>query len=161
MNYLKDTPDGIDKEINIIQSRLYDKLDFGVDFNGYGRAYLVGSKPMQFIDDNNYKELLTDDSLAGHFFFLENPKTKKDSLLETEIYIIFILNLKKIKPNVIHRADEEVRVQIYKVLERIRLFDIEEITKGIDVLSDFEHTLKDMQPYHFIKFTGKLRYCFG
>ena len=72
--------------------------------------------------------------------------------------MIFLLNLPKIKTLINHRADEEVKVDIEKILQahqtRIEL----KITKGDKALSGFKTNLKDRQPYHFIKFTFKIYY---
>ena len=157
MNNLKSNPKGIDIEINSIQTKLYNKLGYSA-FDGYGRVYLIDGKPKFFVN-GSYKEVLLDDKLNGHFFFIEDSNTKKDSIFETDVDIIFLLDLEKIKPNVNHRADEEVRVEILEVLEKCRRFHLEEITKGIDALNDFEHTLIDMQPFHFISLKGNLQYC--
>lgn len=157
MNNLKTNPVGIDVHINSTQIKLFDKLGY-TDFDGYGRIYTIEKKPYGFVLNEDYKELLTDDKLSGHFFFVENPLTDKDKLFITEIDIVFMLNLKKLKPNIIHRADEEVRIQILEILDNCAMFQLKSVTKGIDALSDFDHTLLDMQPYHFIKFSGEMQY---
>ncbi|WP_438423259.1 hypothetical protein [Aquimarina macrocephali] len=165
MNYLKENPVGIDIQIQRLQIKLYESLRFeGID--GYGRVYLEDKKgkrkPLYFINGNEYKEVLINDSTSGTFFFIEDEKSKIELPKSvTEVDIIFLLDLKKIKPTITHRADEEVRVDILKVLNRCRYFEVEEITKGIKALSDFDTKLIDMQPYHFIKINGKLRYQFN
>ena len=92
------------------------------------------------------------------FFFVENSKTKSGSLSTTEIDVIFLLNVVNIFPDITHRADEELRVEIYNVL--VRKFNRAEITitKGIDALDGFETKLIDMQPHHFLKFSFEVSY---
>lgn len=157
MNNLKSNPVGIDVIINTIQTRLYDRLDYS-NFDGFGRVDILTGKPFYFINDNEYKDLLLDDNLNGHFFFLDNSNTQNEEKLVTEISVIFFLDLKKLKPSITHRADEEIRVEIIEVLDNIKIFKLKEIIKREDALSDFDHKLLDMQPYHFIKFIGSLRY---
>lgn len=160
MNNLKQNPEGIDIEINRIQEKLYNKLNYS-DFDGYGRAYQIESKPKFFVKDGDYKDLLLNDKITGHFFFVEDPITKLESIYQTNVSIIFFLNIKKIKPSITTRGDEEIRVEILKVLEKSRTFYLEEITKGVEALDGFDHELLDMQPYHFLKFTGSLHYGIG
>lgn len=162
MNHIKTSPVGIDKHIQKIQEKLYEKLGY-TNIDGYGRVYSLEVEkktiPAYFLEGNDYKDVLTDDKLNGQFFFVENEKTKTDGpRMETDIDIIFLLNLKKIKPSVPHRADEEARADISKVLDRIKTFYPKEIIKGKNALQDFDTELLDMQPYHFLKFTGTLQY---
>lgn len=81
MNYLKTSPTGIDKAIQKIQVKLYEKLGFsGID--GYGRVYPIEREnkkiPAHFITGNDYKDVFYNDkeSVTGNFFFYENPITK-------------------------------------------------------------------------------------
>lgn len=165
MNYLKENPVGIDRQIERLQAKLFNSLGFD-NIDAYGRVYIDDKKgkrkPLFFLRENDYKEVLIDDTKSGVLFFVENEKSKLESpQLVTEIDIIFLLDLKKVYPNIVHRADEEARLKILNVLHRCRYLEVSEITKGIKALSDFDTKLNDMQPYHFIKFTGDLRYQFN
>lgn len=162
MNYIKTSPVGIDKHIQKIQVKLYEKLGYE-NIDGYGRVYPLEIEgktiPAYFEGGKDYRDVLTNDRKNGQFFFVESETTKTEGpRMETEIDIIFLLDLKKIKPNVPHRADEEARMDITSILDRERIFYPKEIVKGKDALDDFDTKLLDMQPYHFIKFTGTLKY---
>jgi hypothetical protein len=158
----------LDVELDRFQVRIYKRLPFE-NFNGYGRAYLLQKEkkvvPWTFGQNNDYeKELLTDDSLNGHFFFVEkeNSKFAKDTM-ETEIEVYFMLDVKKLKPDITHRGDEEVKDDIVRAIIESRIFLKNEfnIINGQKALDDFEHNLVDMQPYHFIKFVGKIKYNYN
>lgn len=157
MIHLKTNPIGIDAEIQGIQEYLYEKLN---DWNleAFGRAEIIDKKPRVFYKKNDYKEILfLSDSENGKFFFVDSEKTKlEEGFLVTDVDLYFLLDVKKIKPNVNHRADEEIRVEILNYLQK-KYKEID-ITKGQKVLSNFETKLNDMQPYHFLKFSFEVKY---
>lgn len=167
MKHVRTNPVGIDTEIERIARKLYDKLCWK-NFDSYGRVDLHTKEakvvPMYYIEEaQDYKEVLTDDKLSGHFFFVENENTTYGKqLLRTDVDIYFMLDLQKLKPEIPHRADEEVRMEILEVVKTNRFFIDNEFTvqKGINVLSNFEHDLVDLQPYHFLKVSGKISYKF-
>ncbi len=165
-NNRKTAPVGVDIEIDKLQVRLYEKTGF-TNIDGYGRVELVPKDKKtvpHYFTKPDYKEVLMDDKLNGIFFFVEKASAKfNDQKIESEIDIYFLLDLVKLYPNVVHRADEEARVDILDQLTRSRWFQNNEITivKGQDALSEFDHNLTDLQPYHFIKFSGKIKYQFN
>lgn len=161
--FQKTNPVGIDKEIEKMQSKLNTKLS-SWNLDAYGRIYKTEREgktiPEHFSGGKDYKEVLINDKINGKFFFVENDRSTIISgpRYQTTVDIIFLLDLAKIKPNVTHRADEEARLEINEAIGRLTMFDLTEVTKGINALSDFDTDLIDMQPYHFLKFTGTLRY---
>lgn len=164
MNYLKENPVGIDKDIQKMQIKLFDNLGFD-NFEGYGRAYIDTQKdsvkPIFFQSGIDYKELLLDDSINGRFFFVEDPETDSEmTMSESKVDIIFLVNLVKLYPDIPYRADEEFRQHIYKILKKSRHFFLNDIkiTKGIEALKGFKTNLVDMHPYHFVKFSGEIKY---
>lgn len=161
MNHIKSNPVGIDAQIQKMQSNLYDKLGFA-NIDGYGRVYPIDKDgkviPAYFINGNDYKSVLMDDRLNAIFFFLESEESTPGTKMQTEVSIIFQLNLKKLYPDVIQRMDEEVRVHILERISRIKYFKTTLVTKGIEALEGFDTDLRDMQPYHYLKVTGNLRY---
>lgn len=160
MNNLKTNPVGIDSEIERIQTKLYDNLS-SWNIEGFGRVYVNESNtPLWFYKKNDYKTVLIKKAgTNGKFFFVESGSTDiKTSISITEVDLIFLLDISKIKPNITHRADEEIKVDIEKILRRHLTRQPLKIVKGKDALSGFTTNLKDLQPYFFIKFTFPLRY---
>ncbi len=164
MNYTKDNPVGIDKEIQKLQIKLYNRLGLE-NIEGYGRVYIYNKKdtvyPIHFVSGIDYKELLIDDRNNGKFFFVENHTTESGiTISKTKVDIIFLINLAELYPNIPYRADEELKQHIYRTLKKTRFFFPShiEITKGIEALKGFKTNLIDMQPYHFIKFSGEVSY---
>lgn len=160
MIVLKENPVGIDLKIQKLQMFLDNWLP-GYNLEILGRTEIKDKKPIAFYKKNDYKEVLfINQSTSGRVFFIDNEITKTDGKkLVTTVDVIFLLDLIKIKPNVIHRADEEVKIEILDVLKDFlpRNTDIE-ITRGIEALKDFDTRLKDLQPYHFLKFSFELKY---
>ena len=154
---LKTEPVGIDYEIQRIQQYLYDKLS-NWNLECFGRAEIIENKPLVYQKKNDYKEVLfIDGNTNGKFFFVDSEKTSfSKPFLKTEVDLYFLLDTKKIKTSITHRSDEEIRMDILNVLKK-RTKEIE-IIKGQKALSDFKTELKDMQPYHFIKFSFELKY---
>lgn len=162
MIYLKETPIGIDTQIQRLQKGLYNKLPY-IPKKGYGRCYIIESEkkkiPVHFLKGKDYQEVLICDDLAISFFFLENEMSKVNKYqFETKIDIIFQIDLSKISPTIQHRSDEEIRIEILKIISKESYFTLEEVTKGQDAIKEFYSDLLDMQPYHFLKFSGILKY---
>lgn len=162
MNYLRPNPTGIDKAIDDIQTRLYNRLGFsGID--GYGRVYPIfkdDKKPIPafFITGNDYRDVLFDDSANGNFFFYEEPDSEKVNSIEMEskLQIIFQLDINKIYQDEDHRNDEKARIKIEGIL-RNSGFTVETVTRGITSLKDFDHNLRDRK-LCFFNFKGNIRY---
>ncbi|TDE53761.1 hypothetical protein [Flavobacterium sp. GT3P67] len=159
MIVLKVNPVGIDKKIQGIQSYLHENLT-GYNLEVLGRAELKDKKPIVFYKKNDYKDVLFINPLTnGKVFFVDNETTKTEGKnLVTDVDIIFLLDVQKIKPNVVHRPDEEIRIEILEILHRYLKRTEFEITKGIEALKGFETKLKDLQPYHFVKYSFELKY---
>lgn len=164
MNYLKNNPVGVDIKIQKLQIKLYENLGFE-NIEGYGRIYIDNKKgenyPLHFINGIDYKEVLIDDNNNGKFFFVEDEVTDSEmTISKTKVDIIFLVNLANLYPDIPHRADEELKQQVYRLLKKTRFFFPSEIkiTKGKDAIKDFKTKLIDMQPYHFMKFSGVVKY---
>lgn len=164
MDYLKTNPKGIDIPIQQMQVFLNKKLEFD---KSYGRVYKIDVGfnrfiPAHFIEKtSDYVEVLTDDSLNGSFFFIENNRTLvgNDSMqITTPIDIIFQMNLRKLQPDMDHMADEEMRLEILGLVSLFPKFEITEVIKGIEALKGFYHNLRDMQPYTYLKVSGNVKY---
>lgn len=163
MNHLKNKPEFIDIWIQKMQISLYGGLNFP-EFNGYGRCYVHEKNnktlPMHFVSGFEYKEVLLDDAVNGHFFCIENKEAVMlDShRAESELKWIFFLNLKKLYPAVNHRADAEARKDIIDQIQKVHFFDLTKIVTGIDAISEFDFKTEDMQPWYIASFIGKLKY---
>lgn len=159
-NNLKTNPIGLDAVIAKIQTKLYDKLTtlWGVSLEGYPRCYEIKRDKKttieHFISGKDYLSLINCDK--NKFFFLNKKDIVQNSYttFDTEIDLFFIVNIKNAKPGIAHRADEEVRLDVYNVLSTIGDLgvDMKITTDNVFNGYDFKFT-DDMQPYHFFKIT--------
>lgn len=110
----------------------------------------------EFIDVNvDYKDILDGEEnrmiiLDSYDFF---PVERSQNFESTLVECIFIVNLNKTHPLTRHRADEEVRIQVKKVLEKIPNVSIHRIVRSLNnVFGDLRYsTTLDMHPLHCFK----------
>lgn len=160
-NNIKTNPKGLDVVIQNMQNLLYNKLTalWNVDLSGYGRCYPSfnqeqNRKEIEFYNGaNEYKDVLYAEE--NKFFFTAENEIERvgNSQFKTKIELFFIVNVSEIYPNVTHRADEEVRVDVINILEQSSFATISSIVIDIDkVFSKYEYVISDdLQPYHCFK----------
>jgi len=166
MIYLKNNTVGIDTQIQWVQQHLYDKLvaSLNCEVHAYGRVYVDtnknSTKPLAYIGNGDYRELLINDKIRGlHFFFVENDES--DIVLRTcmssnEVDIIFLVDdLRKVRTDISHYADEEIKEEVKSYLRGF--FDVISVTKGIKALDGFDVSkLKFIYPYYAFKIKIKI-----
>lgn len=165
MLYTKESPVGIDIQIQRMQTYLYNKLivDFDCEIHAYGRAYKDtdekdSTKPRFYLGDGNYREILTDDTIKGlHFFFIEDDSSEtlsRTCLSSNTIDVIVIVDdLRKVKSEIIHYPDEEIKEIVKSYLKSF--FEMESVTKGEEALNGFDISkLHFIYPYYVFKITG-------
>lgn len=164
MNNLKSNPVGIDVVIHKAQVLIYDKLvgDVGaiwegVQLDGYPRCYPLeedGKKGIKFFSpDKDYKNLIYAED--NKFFFVAESDLQYTSgnYFNTSIDLYFILNLKLIKPNITHIADEEVIADVYGIVSQVPNITIRKvITDQEKVFRGYDYQITDdMHPYKCFK----------
>lgn len=163
--HLKTTPVGIDKQIQRMQQYLYDKIvaNWSCEVEGYGRAYVDtvkdSVKPRVYLSNGEYKEMLTDDTISGvHFFFIEhNAETLAHTCHSTNDVdlIVIVDNLAKVKANVTHYADEEIKEDVKSWIKQFWI--MESVVKGEDALDGFDTSqIHFVYPYHVFKISGTI-----
>ncbi|CAL2077684.1 conserved protein of unknown function [Tenacibaculum sp. 190524A02b] len=162
MIHLKENPVGIDLLIQKLQKKLNHKISYD-GMHSFGRVYLneIEGKlvPEYYKGNGEYKEVLLNDRINGNIFFIEDGTTKKkSSQLITPISLIILLDLEKLSNINDKRIDEEVKTEIYSIIETEKYFQLDEIIKGNDVLKGFKTDLKEIHPYCFLRFNGTMRY---
>ncbi|OHT44426.1 hypothetical protein [Flavobacterium tructae] len=168
MNHTIVNPKGIDKEIQVIQNALFSKLGWP-KMDIYGRVHKNLSKdkgyvPEFYMGKNEYKDVFTNDLQASNIFFIDDETHTTDNRVFyfSDVKIVFMVDLRKIKPNINHRADMEVEVEALKVVKQHRMFQIDGFEKGVEAVFkgfNIDHIRKlNIQPYHVFALTGKLKY---
>lgn len=167
-NLTKDTTKGIDSVIHSIQMSVYELNEkWGIELTGYPRCYIIqkekGIKVIEaYMENGEYSGSLIY-AEGDKFFFLSGESFDRVSgdYYTTTIELYFMLNLNKIYPNINHRADEEVRIDVVNVLNMIPNISIIKVESNLDkvfsrfnnrISQSFEHEYKDdMHPYHYFK----------
>ena len=167
MNHLLSETFNIDTVIQKVQIALYDNLDWK-GFDGFGRVYKnekdgVVIPEVYLRSIKGYKSVLYNDQSSFFFIDSNNHTTDDEISFNTDVKIVFMVNLNTVKLNRTERVDAEVRRDVISVL-RNNQFDftitgyeqtIDEVMRGFDTS---QITKNDIQPYHIFAITGKINY---
>lgn len=176
MNITKPSVTGVDIPIQKLQTVLYDKLKpiwayTDSTFTMFGRAYRNqtqdGYTPEVYVGNDEYNDSYFDDTLAGSAFWGLSEIEKVDrGNVNADVFVIFMVNLAKIKP-ANTRNDEEARVDVEQIcLARDYGFFLNAIVTGIDMVfkeySGYKNTtgikFRDTHPWHCFRLNFKLNY---
>lgn len=179
---IKTAPKGIDVKIQAYQGFIYDKLlatwgITGTDYNSYGRAYRNQSEkgyiPEVFtgnsaLSGKDYQEVLFNDRVKVQSFFgVGETQQFKAGAATAKVFLVFMCNVKELKPTIQHRADEEIRNDVEKLCASPRHgFTMTGIITGIDsvfneypgVRRDEGMRFRDMHPKHCFRIDFDLLY---
>lgn len=175
MNNVLTSPLGIDKEIQQLQVDLYDFLisRWVNNLDAYGRVYKNKDEnddtvfPQYYKGEGEYKkDVYHNDEVSGTFFFIDaDESTTEDGFVYVSVVkCVFMVDLKKILPNSVDRADQEAQRDVIEILRELSpgKFSIVEVQKGIsNIFSGFDQVkIKDLdiQPYHCFSVNIKLSY---
>ena len=155
---------GIDKHIETLKDMFTSKLYTSFDYTSYGRAFMNDRDekviPEVLDSDNEYKEVLLDDNLAGLSFFVVDSEYVSDNptLLNSKVYIYFAVNLSTLYSTVTERAVEYVHKDVITLINNT-VFNLTGITTGKDVFSEFDINIGDnMQPFYLVKFSTEVEW---
>jgi hypothetical protein len=164
-NFSKITPVGLDVSVEAIKDLVYGLKDYwNVELDGYGRCYpIFGSdktKQIQYFKGKDeYVDLLNAE--GNKFFFTHETgleRTVKNHA-KAKVDLYFILDVSKIYPNIQHRADEEVRLDVLNMIEK----KCSQFAKWSNVITDIDKVFNrygyvknnyktsnsdDLHPYH-------------
>lgn len=160
-------PVGIDAAITSLQKQLYSRLKkaWGInndkDYDCYGRVYR-NKKDNQYIAEayvgnKEYKEVYWDDARAAISWFGTGSTIEFNLTNRVAVHLVFFVNLKKLKPAIAHRADEEVRRDVQQLFGNTWLGFTYESTElwTENVLREYPGSRRDnrlsvvdMQPLH-------------
>lgn len=165
MIYNKTSPVGLDKVVQNIQNRLYEDIQSvweiaSTTILSYGRVYKIEKDDAYtlrwYTSDNDYQDhdMLLEDKYAVHFYFLDTDIRSYTSLVETNIEVYFFVNLTTVKPSIVHRADEEVKQDLFNILHKFEGLNTLERIKD---LPGYKSRM-DMHPYHSFKATITIKH---
>ena len=171
MLYLKEIPRGIDVPIQRFQKYLYANItdiwniDAEKDYDCFGRAYRNqkegGYIPEVYIGNNNYRDVYFDDKKSALSFLGVEDVQKHKIKMTANVFLIFCVNLKKLYPEINHRADEEARRDIINLSGRMLgeftglATGIDSVFKGYDIK---QIKYRDMHPMHCFRLNYSVKY---
>lgn len=120
-------PIGMDFYISKLQNKLHTNLltTWGIDtaeYASYDRCYRNktsdGYTAEFFTGGKDYKEVYWNDSLSVVSFFGQSEDITIDVQNVAAVHLVFFVNIQKVKPDILHRADEEVRNDVQQIVGR-------------------------------------------
>jgi hypothetical protein len=168
-NLLKTKPIGLDAVIHEIQVSLYKLKDkWNINLEGYPRCYILNNgKGNKTIESYLGKEQYSGSLIFAEknkFFFVAGEKEfmfKKPDLFTSTIEIYFFLNTKQCYPNILHKADQEVRTDVVSLLSKLPIINVINIESNSDkVFNRFNNRISQgyeseytdtMGNYHYFK----------
>lgn len=180
-NYLKTDPVGRDVKLQLLQKALYEltkvwgspPVDF--DMDGYGRAYFTEEDNKSileaYLQNKDYSgNLLTTDRNKFFFYALKKAVPEGNRQYKQLFDLLFTINTQQAKPLVNHIADEELHVDVERILKQnsglqLEIVDFDDNVQTIFKNYEFRYLLDidfdafdSMQPYHIFKFGISLVY---
>ena len=158
---------GIDAQIERLKNHVQLRLWTSQKFKFYGRAYVNQingeSVPEVFVNNKDYKEVLTDDNYdAVGFVIPDNEATLvKGNQWECNISMYFLVNLSKIYSDDDSRQVERSHTDVINIVNHI--FQPDRLVSGFDAVSEFriKQHKADMQPYHAFMISGLIKYNYS
>lgn len=136
-NLRKANPVGLDIPIDQIQKVVYPLKDlWGVDLIGYPRCTILedgnGEKTIEhYLGGNDYTGNLIY-AEGNKFFFLSGEtviQQERPFSFKTTIELYFFLNTKECYPDILHKSDEEVRVDVL-----MKLSKLSDVIESVDIV---------------------------
>lgn len=172
MNFIKADNTGVDKAIEKLQRRLYDRmfLEAEGDFNGYGRVYknTRGDTSVfeAYVGNNEYIDVTGDDD-SNFFFYIEDQINITEDP-QAVLNAIFLVDIDAFYQDTQIRKDEEFIELAYSALNQ-KPFTPTSIVRGIeniDVLlggnfiNDKTIRFQDMHPKLAFHIKGTVTYTY-
>lgn len=159
-------PVGIDVQLQKFQSYIHTRLialwNVTTEYECYARASRNktedGYAAEIFTAGKDYKPVYWNDTLSAiSFFGIDQRMDNEGGQFTTKVHLVFFVNVKKLKPSITHRADEEVKKDVLNACGNgMFQFHLESVETGIEnVLREYpgsrrDERLKyvDKQPVH-------------
>lgn len=175
----KTNPVGIDWHIQQLQTKLHNTL-VGADYwsltdtgkyRCYGRCYRNktdnGYIAEHYESANEYREVYWDDALSVISFFGISDNIELSVGAKTDVHLVFFVKLTDLAPSITHRADEEVRNQVLKVIGKSSNgFTVNSVELWLEnVLREYSGSRRDerlkyvdMHPVHCFRINMSISY---
>ena len=141
--------------------RCYARADRNKTDNGYIAEVLIDGT-------GSYDAVYEDKRYAAQSFFGLSTRAENESgRLTTDVHLVFFVDVKRLKPAISHRADEEIRKDVINACSSgMYGFNFESLETGLEnVLREYPGTRRDdrlkyvdMQPVHCFRLNFLLTY---
>lgn len=168
MNHTIENPIGLDAKIQMLQNQVFNKIGWD-NMDVFGKVFKIPSKSkgetvQAYSGKKEYVDVFTNDKKNANVFFIEDDThtSKEGILFKNVVKVVFIVNLKKLYPEILHRADMEAEMDAMRIIKSSRIIRNPEIEK--DLPSIFEKLniesikLSNMQPFHVFAIRGEMAY---
>lgn len=165
MNYSKSSNIGVDKAIEKVKNKLYNVLSLIGSLDAYGRVYKNkrgNNIVLEVFKNPDYEDVMGMDS--SRFFFVVDERKKFDDDPQSDIDIVFMVDLNHFYPNANERKDEEFKAIVntslkqtnFNVLNMYGYERLESLLKGLQIGKslNFDH----MHPKLIFTVSGELNY---
>jgi len=155
---------GIDVEIDKLVAILNADLWDGLGYTAYGRCELTtrdGKTVPEFFATKEYTEMLLNDKVGGHSFFIMDDNVEVNGISEhiATVYLYFALDLKKLYPSVTATRATEYACEDIEYSLRSSYFRVTEIVRNKSAFNDFDVSYTDNMGYYFLlKYKLKINY---
>ena len=159
---------GIDVKIETLRQLFEDNLWTTTTYSSLGRAFInkrddKDIPEIYLADGTNYEEVLTDDRIDAHSFFVVRSELEPlgvsfvDFTADVDIY--FSVNLKKTYPAVTERAVEYMHRDVISIINGSE-FQGSRVITGLDAFSEFGFVKETdhMQPLYLLKVETSIEY---
>src|SRR4051812_11275732 len=171
---LRTLPVGMDFHIDKIQRLSFERLisvwPAGIRYESYPRCYrnktADGYVAELYKGNNEYADLYWDDTVDALSFFGMHGEIKHGIGDTVQLHWVFFVNVEKLKPGAIFRADNEVRQDVEKIIG-LALYAVTLDSTELwleNVLSEYPGTRRekliavDMHPIHCFRINLTLNY---
>ena len=177
----KTKPVGIDVPIQQLQTFIHEQLVEkweldDTDYKCHGRCYKNKTDDGYIAEvykggneagKKDYEEVYWNDRLTAISFFGISDNIDTEIQNTVNIHLVFFVNIKKLKPAIAHRADEEVRQDVQRLIgSNLFGFQFASIDLWLEnVLKEYPGSRRsdglkavDMHPIHCFRFNFSLSY---
>lgn len=173
----KTNPVGIDKIIQLFQAYIHSSLTAKWNITDAYQCYARASRNQT--DDgyiaevlqagtNSYAAVVFNSRHAAQSFFGTSTRSENvNGMFQTDVHLVFFVNLENLKPSITHRADEEVRKDVINACSSgLFGFELQEVETGLEnVLREYPGSRRneglkfiDMQPIHCFRLNFSITY---
>lgn len=153
--YTISDPRLVDYRIQQLQIKFSENLFDEKTYNSYGRVQIIDDIPKVYIGNNEYKDLLLNDKVNAHSFFMIDENSNYEGFFTHDVSIVFMVDLGEVYA-ADRGADMKAVDEVCQLLrEEPYSFQMEDVKFSPDI--DIEIT-DNMRPFFMFQINGTMNY---